>query len=134
MTMAHSISDNSTDRFKEISSWVSSATDLDQHLELVLGTVVQMVHARIVALLLQDREGKSLSLKAATGRIQPDIKKRRVPVGKGIAGYVAEKGEPAAVPDVQQDPRWDDEPRRFAGFDVRSVAYAPIRDLLFKGF
>ncbi len=125
--MTSTTSDNSTDRFKEISSWVSSATDLDQHLELILGTVAQMVHPKIVSLLLVGRSDKQLVLRTSIGRVEPSLKKRNVPIGEGIAGYVAEKGEPLAVPHVEKDPRWDSEPNLFAGFEVRSMACVPMK-------
>ncbi len=125
--MAQFNSDNSKDRFKEISSWVSSAADLDRHLELILGTVVQMVHAKIVSLLLKDKDGKGLHLRIATGTIPANNKNRYVTVGRGVAGYVAKTGVPVAVPDVQRDPRWDQEPRQFAGVDILSMACVPMK-------
>jgi len=125
--MKPSISDNSTDRFKEISSWVSSAHDLDQHLELIMGTIIQMVRTRVVSLMLVDRDSKTLYLKAAAGLTKQDQKKREVPLGKGIAGYVAEKGEPVAVPDVSKDTRWDTESSEFTGFQVHSTACVPMK-------
>ena len=47
-------SSDASDRFKEISSWISSAHDLDQHLELIIGTVSQMMRAKVVSLMLAD--------------------------------------------------------------------------------
>ncbi len=126
--MAPSNSDNSTDRFKEISSWVSSVHDLDQHLELIMGTVLQMMHTRVVSLLLVNRNTDSLYLKAITGRLKYDQKKRDIIIGKGITGLSAEKGEPIAVPDVSQDPRWDREPSEFTGFEIKSMACVPLKN------
>jgi len=127
MTMKPSNSDNSTDRFKEISSWVSSVHDLDQHLDLIMGTVIQMMRTRTVSLMLVDNDAKRLYVKAATGRIKHDPKKREITLGKGIAGYVAENGEAVVVPDVGKDPRWDKEPCEFTGLDVSSMACVPMK-------
>jgi len=127
MTMKPSKPDTSTDRFKEISSWVSSVHDLDQHLDLIMGTIIQMMRTRAVSLMLVDNNAKRLYVKAATGRIKHDPKKREIPLGKGIAGYVAENGEAVVVPDVDKDPRWDKEPSEFTGLDVCSMACVPMK-------
>jgi Nif-specific regulatory protein len=125
--MKPSNSDTTTDRFKEISSWVSSVHDLDQHLDLIMGTIIQMMRTRAVSLMLVDNDAKRLYVKAATGRIKHDPKKREIPLGKGIAGYVAENGEALVVPDVGKDPRWDKEPCEFTGLDVVSMACVPMK-------
>ena len=78
MTQTPSSSDNSTDPFKEISSWVSSTHELDQHLELILGTVSQMMRARIVSLMLVDRSSGKLFLQMAMGETGPILKKREM--------------------------------------------------------
>jgi len=125
--MKPSNSDSSSERYKEISSWVSSVHDLDQHLELIMGTIIQMMRTRVVSLMLTDRDDKRLYLKASTGRIKQDRGEREIPLGKGVAGYVAEKGEGLAVPDVRLEPRWDKEPNEFAGFEVHSMACVPMK-------
>jgi transcriptional regulator with GAF, ATPase, and Fis domain len=120
-------SSDASDRFKEISSWISSAHDVDQHLELIMGTVSQMMRAKVVSLMLADQESKKLYLMAAIGEMKQDREKREIDLGKGITGYVAEKGEPIAVSDVTKDSRWDKEPCEFTGLEVYSMACAPVK-------
>jgi transcriptional regulator with GAF, ATPase, and Fis domain len=120
-------SSDASDRFKEISSWISSAHDVDQHLELIMGTVSQMMRAKVVSLMLADQESKKLYLMAAIGEMKQDREKREIDLGKGITGYVAEKGEPIAVSDVTKDSRWDREPCEFTGLEVYSIACAPVK-------
>ena len=119
--------ETSSDRFKEISSWVSSAHDLNQHLELIMGTVSQMMRAKWVSLMLVDRESETLFQQAALCDMKPVEKERTVTLGRGLAGHVAEKGEPMVVPDVLQDGRWDHEISDFNGMEVSSVACAPVK-------
>lgn len=121
------MSDTPTDRFKEISSWVSSAHDLDQHLGLILGTVSQMMHAKVVSLMLIDPATEKLYFQTAIGEIKQDSEKRVIDPGKGVAGYVARQGDPVVVPDVSKDSRWDNEPSEFTGLDVYSMACAPVK-------
>jgi transcriptional regulator with GAF, ATPase, and Fis domain len=120
-------SSDASDRFKEISSWISSAHDVDQHLELIMGTVSQMMRAKVVSLMLADQESKKLYLMAAIGEMKQDRETREIDLGKGITGYVAEKGEPIAVSDVTKDSRWDKEPCEFTGLEVYSIACAPVK-------
>ena len=122
-----SSSSDASDRFKEISSWISSAHDVDQHLELIMGTVSQMMRAKVVSLMLADQESKKLYLMAAIGEMKQDQETREIDLGKGITGYVAEKGEPIAVSDVTKDSRWDREPSEFTGLEVYSMACAPVK-------
>ncbi len=126
MTKKTGDSDYLTDRFQEISSWVSSGHELDQHLELIMATVTQMTRAKTACLLLLDSGAKKLYLKTVTGEIKPDQKGREIDLGLGIAGYVAEKGEPVVVSDVTKDPRWNKEPATFVGFEVNSMACVPM--------
>ncbi len=120
-------SSDASDRFKEISAWISSAHDVDQHLELILGTVSQMMRAKVVSLMLADLESKKLYLMAAIGEMKQNRETREIDLGKGITGYVAEKGEPIAVSDVTKDSRWDKEPCEFTGLEVYSIACAPVK-------
>ena len=125
--MTPTLPETSSDRFKEISSWVSSAHGLNQHLELIMGTVSQMMRTKWVSLMLVDRESGTLFQQAALGDMKPIHKKRTVALGQGMAGYVAEKGSPMIVPDVAQNGRWDNETFDFNGLEVYSMAYAPIK-------
>lgn len=119
--------ETSSDRFKEISSWVSSAHDLNQHLELIMGTVTQMMRAKWVSLLLVDRDSGTLFQQAALGDMRPISRERTVALGQGLAGYVAEKGEPMAVPEVTKDGIWNNERFDFNGLEVTSMACAPVK-------
>ena len=127
MTTKPSIPDTPPDRFKEISSWVSFAHDLDQHLGLILGTVSQMMRAKVVSLMLTDPATEKLYFKTAIGEIKQGNEKRVIDPGKGVAGYVAKQGESVVVPDVTKDSRWDNEPSEFTGLDVYSMACAPVK-------
>jgi len=120
-------SDISIDRFKEISTWVSSVNNLDQLLELIVETATQMMNAKASSLLLVDHKTKKLYFKVATGDKKDDIKNFEIEMGQGIAGYVAEKGEPLLVPDVNKDSRWYKEIGESIGFKTRSIACVPMK-------
>ncbi len=91
-------SDASIDHIKEISTWVASVTNLDMLLELIIETATGMMNAKASSLLLLDPKTRRLYFKVATGEKKDDIKQFEVELGTGIAGFVAEKGEPLLIP------------------------------------
>ena len=119
--------DSSIDRLKEISTWVSSVQDLDQLLELIIETATRMMDAKASSLLLLDHKTNKLHFKVATGEKGTDVKQFEIDLGQGIAGYVAETGEPLLIPDVAQDPRWYKEISESIGFKTQSIACVPMK-------
>ena len=120
-------SDSSIDQLREISTWVSSVEDVDQVLELIIETATKMMSAKASSLLLVDQKTKHLYFKVATGDKKDDVKKYELPLGQGIAGHVAETGEPLLIPDVRKDPRWFKEISESIGFQTRSIVCVPMK-------
>ena len=118
---------SSIDRLKEISTWVSSVFDPDELLELIIDTATRMVQAKASSLLLLDKKTKKLRFKVATGEKGEEVMKFEVNLGQGIAGFVAETGEPLLIPDVSKDPRWYKEISESVGFETRSIACVPMQ-------
>lgn len=120
-------SESHIDRLKEISSWVSSVLDLDQLLELIIESGTQMMNAKASSLLLLDPKTNKLFFKVATGAKKDEVRKYEIDLGQGIAGFVAEKGEPLLIPDVSQDPRWYKKISESIGFETKSIACVPMK-------
>jgi Nif-specific regulatory protein len=114
-------------RFKEISTWVSSVLELDQLLELIIDTATDMMQAKASSLMLLDHKTGKLFFKVATGEKKEEVRKYEIDLGQGIAGYVAEKGEPLLIPDVNQDPRWYKQISESIGFQTQSIACVPMK-------
>jgi len=112
---------------KEISTWVSSILDLDELLELIIDTATRMMNAKASSLLLLDEKTKKLYYKVATGEKRDELAKFEVDLGAGIAGHVAESGEPVLIPDVNKDPRWCRDINESIGFETRSIACVPMK-------
>lgn len=85
-------------RFGEI---LRSTHDLDRLLEGILDTSMDTLRAQRGALMLAGGRG-SLSLKVGRGLDDDDID---IEIGKGLAGYVAETGNPIRAPDGQEVPK-----------------------------
>jgi Nif-specific regulatory protein len=120
-------SDSSIDHLREIATWVSSVHDVDQVLEVIVETATRMMKARASSLLLVDRKTNRLYFKVATGEKKEDVKKFEIEMGHGIAGFVAESGEPLLVPDVSKDPRWYKGLSESIGCKTHSIACVPMK-------
>jgi len=111
---------------KEISSWVSSVHNLDQLLELIIESAAQVVQAKAASLLLVDEKTTTIYFQVATGAKSDEVKEYRVKMGQGIAGQVAETGDPLLIADVAKDPRWFKEISESIGFETKSIACVPL--------
>src|SRR5512136_2538200 len=83
---------------------INSTLDLDRLLGLILDTAAQSVGADRGTLYLVDDAKQELWSKVLQGG---DLVEIRLPVGKGLAGYVAQAGESVIIPDVYRDPRFN---------------------------
>ena len=86
--------ENLVERLNEISSWVSSSQDLEQLLELILETATGILNAKAGSILLLESRTQNLVFKAATGEKKQQLKSFTIKLGQGIAGHVAQTGEP----------------------------------------
>jgi len=128
MTSEKSVNtDSPIQTLREISSWVSSVLDLDRLLELIIETATRMMRAKASSLLLLDKKTKKLYFKVATGGKKDEVRKFEISLGQGIAGFVAEKGEPILITDVTKDPRWYKKISESIGFQTRSIACVPMK-------
>jgi len=121
------VSDSAIDRLREISHWVSSVLDLDKLLELIIDTATKMMQAKASSLLLLDPKTKKLYFKVAIGERKEEVRKYEINLGQGIAGLVAQTGEPLLIQDVTHDPRWYKQIRESIGFRRRSSACVPMK-------
>jgi len=114
------------DQLRAISSWVSSVQDLDKLLQLIIESATGVVGAEAASLLLLDRTTNSLYFKVATGAKGDAVKDFKVKVGQGIAGHVAQTGQPLLIADAGQDSRWMREISDSIDFETRSMACVPL--------
>ncbi|MBW2653306.1 MAG: sigma 54-interacting transcriptional regulator [Deltaproteobacteria bacterium] len=110
-----------------ISSLITSVSDLDHLLELIIESATEVMGARASSLLLLDKKKEKLYFQVATGDKKDDLKKFEVSLGKGIAGYVAKTGKPLLVEDVKKGSVWDKKISESIGFDTKSIACVPMK-------
>jgi GAF domain-containing protein len=93
----------------------------------------ELFDAAACSLALLDPAEETLTFHVASGAGAQEVVGHRVPVDRGIAGWVVSSGQPVAVADVTRDPRFAADVARATGYVPRSVLAMPLqteRDML----
>ena len=90
----------------EVSKTITSPLYLDQMLGLIVDMAARVMRAKVCSLMLLDETENVLVLQATQGLNRAYRNRPPLKVGEGIAGRVAETGEPIVVADVRTDPRY----------------------------
>jgi transcriptional regulator with GAF, ATPase, and Fis domain len=96
-------------------------------LQLLVGTAAQVLSAQAASLLLLDRATDELVFEVALGAAASEAVKFRVPVGQGIAGWVAASGQPVARSDLAEDTRFSTDMAERIGYVPKTVLALPLR-------
>ncbi len=108
---------------REIGLALGSTLDLDELLTRIAENVTELMDAERSTIYVVDEESSELWSRVAQGETQVEI---RLPIGAGIAGWVAEKGTVLNVHDAYADERFDPEWDRQTGYRTRSILCAPM--------
>ena len=100
--------------------------DLDRLLKLIVHAAARVVDADRCSLFLVDRDRGELWSKVAQGVTMKEI---RFPMGRGIAGAVAETNTPVNIPDAYADPRFNQNVDKQTGYKTRSILCVPMRSV-----
>ena len=109
-----------------MSRLLTSTLQLDEILDLLLTRAGAMIECEATSLLLLEEGGKALEFIVAKGSKGGALKEHRLPLGTGIAGWVAQHGKPLLVRDVRTEPRFFPGYDEEIGFDTRSLIAAPL--------
>lgn len=111
----------------EVNEVLSSTLDYDEVLKLVLQQMQMLSGAEIASIFMINREEQVLEF-AATTDVQAELLKNiRVPLGKGVSGYVAQTGEVVNLSDVRTDSRYYKEVDLTRGGETRSYLCVPLK-------
>ena len=95
-------------------------------LGMILRTAARVISAEAGALFLLDQETNELLFEAALVEADASEGRFRIPVGQGIAGWVAATAQPVAISDASQDPRFAETISRSVGYVPKSVLCIPL--------
>jgi GAF domain-containing protein len=82
--------------------------------------------ARAASIMLLDEGAGELVFEAVTGEGEDTLVGRRIPSETGIAGWVAQSGQPLVVEDVTRDPRFAADEARRTGYVPKGLMAVPL--------
>ncbi len=112
-------------KLMDASKVINSTLDLDKLLGLILDAAVSSIEADRGTLYIVDSIKQELWSKVLQGADMVEI---RLPVGKGIAGHVAQTGETINIPDAYSDARFNREVDMRTGYRTRNILCMAMRN------
>ena len=109
----------------EATKALASTLDLGELLGRILEVAKTQADAERGTLFLVDEKSEEIWSLIAHGMKKREI---RLPLGKGIAGYVAQSGEILNIPDAYADPRFNRDVDAQTGYRTRNILCLPIRN------
>ncbi|MSP62850.1 MAG: GAF domain-containing sensor histidine kinase [Myxococcales bacterium] len=116
------------DLLVEIQREASAAVRLDELLDRLLKRAMQLVESEAGAVLLKERSSGDLYFRAAVGG-SSEIKRFRLPLGHGIAGWVALHGTALVVNDPSHDARHDSFLAERLHFPPHNILAVPLTSI-----
>ena len=111
----------------EIGKALTSTLSRQDVLNVVMEKVSLLLHSKIWSLLLADEKSGEMTFEIAVSPAAEKLKGLRLKKGEGIAGWVAEHGEPLVIPDAKKDDRFSDQIDKATSYETRSVICVPLK-------
>lgn len=105
---------------------ITPATNLCGLLEKIVDTTMAMLKASDGSLLLVDDQKNELVFAVVRGGMAGKLEGYRMPLEKGVAGWVATQRQPQVVLDVRRDPHFYSQIDELFGFQTRSLVCVPV--------
>ncbi len=110
----------------ETAAAVSASLDLDEVLDRIMDQISRTMKVEAVSIGLIEKTSSEVVFQAVWGEHPPREIGQRVKFNQGVIGWVAQHGESAIVPDVKDDIRFSIPPTLENGYQLKSIAAAPI--------
>jgi len=111
----------------KLSAILNSTLDPKEVQKRAMEAATELMNAQVGSLLLVDEKNNELYFEVALGEKGAQVKEIRLKIGEGIAGWVAQHGEPLIVEDVQKDPRFAKKADKKSSFVTRNMICVPVR-------
>lgn len=109
----------------EASKILNSSLELDELLKVIMELAVLELKADRSTLYLIDQQKGELWSRVVQG---PEMIEIRLPIGKGIAGLVAQTGKVINLPDAYDDPHFNPEVDRESDYRTQAMLTIPVRN------
>ncbi|MGH9461155.1 MAG: sensor domain-containing diguanylate cyclase [Vicinamibacteria bacterium] len=110
----------------EIVATANSVLEPRHVVSVIMSHIQKLIPSEAWSILLVDEKKRELTFELALGEKGEDFSDIRLKIGEGIAGWVAETGEPAIVNDAMNDPRFQRRYDKQTHFQTRSILCAPL--------
>jgi diguanylate cyclase (GGDEF)-like protein len=110
----------------EIGRALTSSLNVNEILTIIMQQISVLLQPKNWSLLLVDEAKGELYFEIVVGDHADKIKAMKLKVGEGIAGWVAEHGQPVLVSDVYNDPRFSPRVDRTTKFKTKSIICVPV--------
>jgi phosphoserine phosphatase RsbU/P len=109
----------------EASKLINSTLDLDELLKVILDIALKIVSGENGTVYLVDRKRHELWSKVFEASEPVSI---RLPLGKGIAGFVGITGDTLNIPDAYLDARFNPEVDKKTGYHTKTILCMPMKN------
>jgi NtrC-family two-component system sensor histidine kinase KinB len=106
---------------------LTASLELEDVLHSLMNNVRQHFHLEAASVALVDEETGELVFRVAAGAAAGEVSGMRLQPGQGIAGWVAQSGQPAVVPAARDDARFYNGVDRVTGFSTHALIAVPIK-------
>jgi diguanylate cyclase (GGDEF)-like protein len=113
--------------FHDVARALTASLELEEILGAIMDKMAQFFGPERWSMLMVDDKSDELYYAIAVGENAESLKGLRVPMGEGVAGWVASTGNPLVVPDVALDPHWSAFASKHPDLKIKSIACVPVR-------
>ena len=113
--------------FHEVGKALFSTLDLQKILQTIMEKISDLLQPDTWSLLMLDEKTQELYFEIAIGVGAEKLRDVRLKLGEGVAGWVAQQGEPILVEDAHHDARFTAKMDELTHTETRSIVCVPIK-------
>lgn len=113
--------------FTDIGKAITSAKNMNELFHVVMDNIGAVFAPASWSLLLRNHRSGDLTFVIAIGSNADKLKGRVLTKGQGIAGWIAENGQPVIIEDVSKDRRFDSAMDAAIDFTTQSIIGVPLK-------
>ena len=129
--MSQENSTNLEKRLQSVIETVDVANALTEPMTVSIDNLLKIsataMNSEEASVIVRDGDGGDLRFLSAIGKVADQLKKLKIPAGKGIAGFVFSSGQPMAITDVGEEDSFYAEVDRQTGYSTQTILATPLR-------
>lgn len=112
---------------REIGTVINSTLKENEIMKRTIESITKLLHSESGSLLILDEKSNELYFDVAHGEKGDEVKRIRLKLGEGIAGWVAKEGKPLIVNDVHSDKRHYRKADEASQYVTRNILCVPVK-------